>query len=200
MRIEAATLALMVFFGTLANAAPVDPPNAGTPDNQIPASYTRAGVKNLRITSNKGRDRNDNELTATVWRWEDRNGATYRLTRRLVSRNNGAVGSLGDFDLEVTPARKPAPIDNGGKGGNAGGKMQLPPKGMSDEKIPGFYSPRGVNDLTMASSISTGANNAEITEMVWNWKDDNGKSYKLTRVRTKAGRGTSDRYAISING
>lgn len=168
----------------------VRPPQAGTADRDIPAWYSPNGVNNLRMVSNAGIDGDGNRVFGMVWRWNDDNGKQFKLSRRLV-QVPGRLGNLGDYTLQTTSAPRvvPAQPDNGGR-------LPVPPSGMSNTDIPAFYSPNGVNGLTMISSIAR-LPNGERTETTWKWTDDAGIGHTLYRTRNDYRNGsTSTSYRL----
>lgn len=168
----------------------VMPPMAGTADQDIPAHYSPRGVFNVRATSSATRDVDGNPMTAMVWRWTDRDGVNFKLTRTLVQKP-GVIGNLGDYTLEKTASNvSPVPLNpmpvNPMPVNPMPGSMQLPPATLTDTKIPEFYSPNGVKNLLMSSSKGSDAFGREVIETTWKWQDNIGTNYTLTRKSTKA--------------
>lgn len=177
LRTTLTALVLSAVFAATSHAARVAPPDAGTPDSDIPGHYTRARiVGSPRMTSSATGDGRGGQLRLTAWTWQDRKGRSYRLTRRLHLMKDGPVGSLGAFDLKVTVAKKVAPK-------LPAGNMKPAPDGMSDQRIPYFYTQAGVKDLTMSSSVGTDRDGNRITETSWRWNDRDGVTYHLTRKK-----------------
>lgn len=175
LRTTLPALVLSAVFAATSHADRVSPPNAGTPDSDIPSHYTRAPiVGSPRMTSSVTRDGRGGQLQLSAWNWQDRAGRSYRLTRRLHVVKNGPVGSLGTFDLEITAAKKAAPK-------LPAGNVKPAPAGMADQRIPFFYTQAGVRNLAMTSSIGTDRSGNRITETRWQWTDRKGVVYHLTR-------------------